>query len=36
MELITVAKEQYSGNFAEDIVGGSDRHFGRKGKLAII
>ena len=35
MELITLAKEKYSGNFSDDIVGGCDRHIGRKGKLAI-
>jgi hypothetical protein len=36
MELITVAKEKYSGYFSDDIVGGCERHSGRKGKLAII
>ena len=36
MELITVAKEKYSGNFSDDILGGCDRHSGRKVKLAII
>jgi hypothetical protein len=36
MELITVAKEKYSGYISADTGGGCERHSGTKGKLAII